>query len=159
MRLRGGGWSDEQAHRRHEAEYQRAKERSGEAAAWTDRLLDQIAEGMDQLTEGNALIASLIVREPEIDFKRQRTPTERRKSEASRAASCRAEEGCRATEDRWLRQRRELKLTRGAATEAGKARRIGKAWKKRERKGREGRTITSNQHRTGCRGILKRDIK
>jgi hypothetical protein len=48
---------------------------------------------------------------------------------------------------RWLRQRRELKLTRGAATEAGKARVVGKVGKKRERKGKEGPTTTTIQHR------------
>ena len=129
MRLRGGGWSDEQAGRRHEAEYQLAKERCKEAGAWTDHVLDQIAENMDQLAEGNLAIQRLnqlaegnlasqrltgkrdwegaeaaegsggMVREPEVDFKRQRTPTERKKSEASQAAACRAEEGRRATEE------------------------------------------------------------
>jgi hypothetical protein len=54
---------------------------------------------MDQLAEGNLAIQRLMVREPEIDFKRQRTPTERTKSETSRAASCRAEEERRATEE------------------------------------------------------------
>ena len=34
MRLRGGGWSDEQARRRHEAEYQRAKWEPAQAAEW-----------------------------------------------------------------------------------------------------------------------------
>ena len=129
MRLRGGGWSDEQAGRRHEAEYQLAKERCKEAGAWTDHVLDQIAENMDQLAEGNLTIQRLnqlaednlasqrltgkrdwegaeaaegsggMVREPETDVKRQRSLTERIKSEASQAASCRAEEERRVAEE------------------------------------------------------------
>ena len=81
MRLRGGGGTDD---RRHEAQHQRAKEGSGEAAVWADRMLKQLAG-----SEGKRRM----VWEIEGDFKRTRRPPQ------DRAASRRAEERRRVTEE------------------------------------------------------------
>ena len=48
MRLRGGGWSDEQARRRHEAEYKRAK---WEPAAKKESDLTDSPEGGASMNE------------------------------------------------------------------------------------------------------------
>ena len=62
MRLRGGGGTDD---RRHEAQHQRAKEGSGEAAVWADRMLKQLAgsEGKRRMHWCNTnLVTKLVTR-------------------------------------------------------------------------------------------------
>ena len=108
MRLRGGGWSDEQAHRRHEAEYQRAKERSGEAAGGLTECSTN-AEGMATAKGSGGWCGSQKVTSRGEDPYRRR---QRKLHGPLHAVQRRGAEPQR----RWLRQRRELETdARGRA--------------------------------------------